>query len=491
MKRTDRGRFPSRLASAPLDPMITQRLRGLLNLHIGITALSALSLFLVYSNVIHYLPRGDLSPDVSLTPYALCVGAGMLLAGRYVFTFGTKFHRMTWVDGARIASRQTVCVALLIFTLMFAAKDRAASRIFLGSFLCWLWLLMLFFNQALPRFLSRLLFQRQHAVPTLFIGASQQVDKLRVWLATKEALGIQPVGFLTPSGAGRPLRDTIPFLGALSDLAAVIEQKMVAQVVVLQMPIDSDEQRSIVEISQDKGCRLLIYSELGEQLRHPLVPVIEEGHTFFSLQEEPLEDPLNRLVKRGFDILLSLPVVLFVLPLLCVWVWIMQRLQAPGTLFFAQQRGGQRRNEFKMLKFRSMYDAVRDAASEAVQARRGDSRIYPFGAFLRRSSLDEFPQFVNVLLGEMSIVGPRPHMPAHDADFSRFFRGYRTRHFAKPGITGLAQTRGFRGEISDPLLLQQRISNDVQYITNWSIWLDVQITVKTFWQLFFPPKTAY
>jgi len=169
----------------------------------------------------------------------------------------------------------------------------------------------------------------------------------------------------------------------------------------------------------------------------------------------------------------------------------MQRLQAPGKLLFVQKRSGHRRNEFNIYKFRSMYDHSRDSASEAVQARKGDNRIFPFGRFLRQSSLDEFPQFLNVLRGDMSIVGPRPHMPAHDAEFRHFYKGYRTRHFAKPGITGLAQTRGFRGEISDPALLQQRVQNDLYYIANWSIWLDLQITVKTFWQVFSPLKTAY
>ena len=219
--------------------------------------------------------------------------------------------------------------------------------------------------------------------------------------------------------------------------------------------------------------------------------VVEEGHTFYSLQEEPLEDPMNLLAKRVFDIALSLPVVVFVLPPLCLWVWAMQRIQAPGRLLFVQNRAGLRRNEFRIFKFRSMRDTASEAAHEAVQARKGDDRIYPFGHFLRKSSLDEFPQFLNVLRGEMSIVGPRPHMPAHDVEFSRYYKSYRTRHFAKPGITGLAQTRGYRGEITDPALLKERVQSDIFYITNWSFWLDLQITLKTGWQILRPPKSAY
>ena len=143
-----------------------------------------------------------------------------------------------------------------------------------------------------------------------------------------------------------------------------------------------------------------------------------------------------------------------------------------------------------MLKFRSMYVGDADPKREARQASNGDPRIYPFGRFLRKTSLDEFPQFWNVFVGNMSIVGPRPHLPIHDYEFSLLAKTYRTRHLVKPGITGLAQVRGFRGEISDPELLRQRVQLDIRYITTWSVWLDAEITLSTFRQIFFPPRTA-
>lgn len=471
--------------------MISQRLRGLVNLHVASTAGLALLGFLAYANLVRYLPYGDLNSDVVLTPYLLCVLAGMTVAGRSVLQVGPKFHRLTWVDAAQIAFRQVMFVALFIFALMFATKDRAISRIFLGSYLCWLWVLLLFFNQILPRTLSRLLFQKMHQIPTLFIGTESQFGRLKNWLSSRQVLGIQPVGYLAESEAKMTPGVDAPFLGAVSEMSRVIEQRMVAQVIVLSMPDSPQLSRFILETCQEMGCRLLIYSNLSEKLQHPLISVVEEGHTFYSLQEEPLEDPFNRLVKRCFDIAFSLPVVVFILPPLSLWVWIMQRLQAPGKLLFVQSRAGLRRNEFKIFKFRSMRETPPASAGEAVQARKGDDRIYPFGHFLRKSSIDEFPQFLNVLRGEMSIVGPRPHMPVHDAEFARYYKSYRTRHFAKPGITGLAQTRGFRGEITDPSLLKQRVQNDIYYIANWSIWLDIQITVKTVWHVWSPPKSAY
>ena len=144
-----------------------------------------------------------------------------------------------------------------------------------------------------------------------------------------------------------------------------------------------------------------------------------------------------------------------------------------------------------MLKFRSMFVDSEDAVAEARQARSEDHRIFPFGRFLRQHSLDEFPQFWNVLVGDMSIVGPRPYMPLLDEEFRQQTRGYRTRHLVKPGITGLAQSLGYRGEILEQEMLSRRVYWDVHYITHWSPGLDVQITLRTLWQVFFPPKTAY
>jgi lipopolysaccharide/colanic/teichoic acid biosynthesis glycosyltransferase len=221
------------------------------------------------------------------------------------------------------------------------------------------------------------------------------------------------------------------------------------------------------------------------------VPVTEEGRHFYTLQEEPLEDPLNRLMKRSFDIAVSLPVVILVLPPLCAWVWVMQRIQAPGHLFHARERRGKRGQVFCMLKFRSMYEARVSAADESKQVKAEDGRIFPFGTYMRRRSLDEFPQFWNVLMGEMSIVGPRPYMPILDEEFRQQTQGYRTRYLVKPGITGLSQSLGYRGAVLEEEMVQRRVYWDVYYITHWSMWMDVQITVKTLWQVIDPPETAF
>jgi exopolysaccharide biosynthesis polyprenyl glycosylphosphotransferase len=471
--------------------MFVQRLRGLVNMHVAITTVVALLLFLVYATFVPYLTfLQQLLENLNMAPYLLCIAVGMVISARHVQQLAHNFHRLDWVNAIWLATRQVSTVALLVFAFMFAFKDRGMSRLFMGSYFVVLWFVLMLVNQGLPRLLCRLFFEHARRVPTLFVGSLKSLDKLKHWLASKEVLGLQPVGFLTLEE--NPFDETDPpFLGGLPELGHWIGEKGAVQVIMLEIPRTTVEGRFIIETCQNKGARLLIYSNLAEQLRHPLVTVTEEGHQFYTLQEEPLEDPFNRMLKRTLDIAISLPVVILALPPLFVIVWLMQRFQAPGSVFHIQERTGYGHRQFRIVKFRSMYATTSGPSTENEQARKDDARIYPFGRFLRRSSLDEFPQFWNVLIGEMSAVGPRPHLVAHDQLFAKQLNAYRTRFFVKPGITGMAQCNGYRGEITEPALLEKRIEHDLNYIANWSIWVDLLIVLKTVKQMFFPPKSAY
>jgi exopolysaccharide biosynthesis polyprenyl glycosylphosphotransferase len=472
--------------------MVTTRARGLANLHAAATTLGVGAFFWIYAQIIYHVPLVRLSRSVNLVPYFLCMVGGMLLSGRDLTRLAARFHLLYWNDAARLAGRQTALMALLTFTMMFATQDRSISRLFLGSFLVWCLLGLTFLNARLPRMLARLVFKKGHRLPTLFIGRLASLSRLNDWIAHKEPLGIYPVGVLSDdSPTATDSLPPIPWLGGLAQLPRILLERQVLQVVLLELPATDQQAREIIDQCQEQGCRLLIHHNLEECYTHPLVPIAEEGRHFYTLQEEPLEDPFNRLLKRCFDVAIALPVVVLVLPLLCAVVAVAQRCQAPGPLFHVRERRGMRGNVFAMFKFRSMYASNGDAAGESLQASSIDERIYPFGRFLRRRSFDEFPQFWNVLRGEMSVVGPRPYMPLLDEEFRQQTKAYRTRHLVKPGITGLAQSRGFRGEILEREMLSRRHHWDVYYITHWSLWLDLQITVKTMGQVFAPPSTAY
>ncbi|MDB6166816.1 MAG: UDP-glucose:undecaprenyl-phosphate glucose-phosphate transferase, partial [Lacunisphaera sp.] len=424
--------------------------------------------------------------------YFLCVLAGMVVSGRFMDQFSIRYNRIGWSDALRLSSRQIALVAMVVFTAIVATKDRTVSRLFLASFLLYAWLLLTLLNGWMPRYLTKVSFNRAHLLPTLFVGSSASLEKLGEWVAAMRDLGIQPIGYLTVRDEKVDVANTVaPFLGTLAELPRILDQQHIGQLVLLDLVSGKEMTKFIIESCQTAGCRFLIYSAMENHVPVPVIPLMEGRNVFFTLQEEPLESPMNRAMKRLLDITLALPVVVLVLPPLALVVAIIQRAQAPGPLLFIRPRGGHQRTTFRLMKFRSMYSGGADAKREAVQARSGDDRIFPFGRWMRRTSIDEFPQFINVLKGEMSVVGPRPHLPEHDTEFALIAKSYRTRRLVKPGITGLAQISGFRGEISDPAMLQQRVDYDVEYITTWSLGLDVVIALKTARHVFFPPKSAY
>jgi lipopolysaccharide/colanic/teichoic acid biosynthesis glycosyltransferase len=233
---------------------------------------------------------------------------------------------------------------------------------------------------------------------------------------------------------------------------------------------------------------LLILSDLEERLRHSVTHFEDGGFRFIGLREEPLENPLNRFLKRAIDIAIALPVMLVIFPVLAVIVFIAQRLQSPGPLFHMQNRAGMQNRQFKIYKFRTMHA---NNGELSRQAGISDERVYPLGKWFRKLSVDEVPQFWNVLLGDMSIVGPRPHLIEHNRQFSKFMGNYHVRTFVKPGITGLAQVRGFRGEARNNADIENRVACDIEYLENWNLSLECGIILRTFAQLIRPPRSAY
>jgi putative colanic acid biosynthesis UDP-glucose lipid carrier transferase len=202
----------------------------------------------------------------------------------------------------------------------------------------------------------------------------------------------------------------------------------------------------------------------------------------------PLAVTYNRAVKRAFDIVVSAVIIPpVVLPLMAV-VWVIQRFHSPGPLFYRQERVGENGKTFQILKFRTMRVENDD---EARQARPGDERIYRGGQWLRRLSIDEFPQFINVLRGEMSVVGPRPHMVSHEREFEKFHELYGSRRYVKPGVTGLAQVEGYRGEVKDATDVRGRARYDLFYVKHWCLGLDIRLSLQTLGVLVHPPAKAY
>ena len=211
------------------------------------------------------------------------------------------------------------------------------------------------------------------------------------------------------------------------------------------------------------------------------VPVI-------TLREEPLTDFINRFIKRVFDLIFSLLTIVFVLSWLYPIIAVLIKLTSKGPILFKQSRSGVNNEEFLCYKFRSM---TMSEGADTKQAIKGDVRITKIGTFLRKSSLDEFPQFFNVFMGDMSIVGPRPHMLKHTEEYSALIQKYMVRQLVKPGITGAAQVKGYRGETKELEDMEGRVRLDVWYIENWSLSLDINIIFHTVWNVFKGDEKAY
>lgn len=190
---------------------------------------------------------------------------------------------------------------------------------------------------------------------------------------------------------------------------------------------------------------------------------------------DPLSGWMARTVKRGFDIVFSSIALLFS-PIVFIPVAIAIKCSSPGPVFFRQKRTGYKGHEFMCWKFRTMRV---NSGSDCVQATRGDARVTKVGEFLRHTSIDELPQFINVWLGDMSVVGPRPHMIKHTDDYRKIIDKYMVRHFIKPGITGWAQIRGFRGQTEELWQMEKRVECDIWYMENWNLFLDIKIIVLT------------
>jgi len=218
-----------------------------------------------------------------------------------------------------------------------------------------------------------------------------------------------------------------------------------------------------------------------------LIPELYGDVTLFTNRREPLTFIENKFLKRTFDIVVSALTCLVLLPFLPI-VALIIKMQSPGPLFFVQNRTGLNGHTFKCYKFRSMH--VNNQA-DTLQATKDDPRKFPFGEFMRKTNIDEFPQFFNVLKGDMSIVGPRPHMMLHTEMYGKLIDKYMVRHFCRPGITGWAQVTGFRGETKELWQMEERIRRDIWYLENWTFWLDLKIILKTAISILIPDKKAY
>jgi exopolysaccharide biosynthesis polyprenyl glycosylphosphotransferase len=462
--------------------MISHRIRGVEALFIALQAALVILLFWGWFAVLARFSHAFRGVDLAnYTACSVILGIG-LLAGNLLGRPGSlreALYERSMLEHLPIASRQTLwAIGCLLLFLFFTKNNGHFSRLFLLSFVPVLYAALLWTDCALPGILVRIAFHELRQENTLLVGNCHRVIRVAPWLRRKARFGLRTVGVLCDETHPHLSPPQCPVLGMSRDLPRVIAGHRISQVVLTEF---REDYAALVEPVQRSGARLLIVSDLAERLGHAISMFEDDGMHFFALHQEPLENPLNRAVKRIVDVIFSLPVIVLILPPMALIVWIAHRVQSPGPLFFRQVRAGIQNREFVIWKFRTMHPPTGDETAD---------RTFAFGRFLRRYSLDEFPQFINVLRHEMSVVGPRPHLVEHNAQFAQGMSAFPIRAFVRPGITGLAQVRGFRGEALTVQAVSHRLESDMLYIENWSPLLDLGIILRTAWQVFFPPDAA-
>lgn len=277
-------------------------------------------------------------------------------------------------------------------------------------------------------------------------------------------------------------------VGTLSDCVEYAVDNNISEIYSTILPEQNNEIEELIE-SAEKNCVRVKF----------ITPTNTFASNFYQLEyfdnipvvshrPEPLHDLKNRLKKRIFDIGFSLLAITLVLWWLIPLIGILIKINSRGPVFFKQLRSGRDNEPFWCFKFRSM---TVNKDSHLVQATKNDARVTSVGRILRKTSLDEFPQFFNVLIGNMSIVGPRPHMLKHTEEYSQLVDKFMLRQFMKPGITGWAQVSGFRGETTETIMMEKRIEHDIWYMENWSLMLDIKIILMTIINIFKGEPAAY
>lgn len=404
----------------------------------------------------------------------------------WVTAIYNEYHIISFEIFARKTMRVYILWVAVVMAYLFFLRQNELSRAFIvsvilgsGTFLLanrFIYLLIRHYFRHGDRLSKKV----------IILGYNEMAKKLAAYLE-EESLNTQIVGFCEDECNVTELSN----YPILSDIKSAIQVSRKLEINEIYSTIAPEKEKIIYDLIKhaDQECiRFRIIPDLSFIINQPVHINYLRDLPVLSMRSEPLDDVSSRGRKRVFDLVVSFLVIVFILswliPVLGLLIW----LESKGPIFFIQERSGRDNKTFNCLKFRSMRV---NTEANTKQAERNDDRMTRIGRFMRRTSLDEFPQFINVFRGEMSIVGPRPHMLKHTEMYSKIMNQYMLRQFLKPGVTGWAQVHGYRGEIKDDEQLRKRIEHDIWYMENWSIWLDMRIMFLTVYRTIKGDENAF
>jgi len=315
----------------------------------------------------------------------------------------------------------------------------------------------------------------------VIIGFTPEAIRLKDLFETRKDYGYRFLGYFSDK------KENQEIIGKLDDLKPFVIENFVDEIYCSLHEVSNKYLKDLIDFAYENNKIIKFIPDTKEIFSKNLRIDYYDFFPVLSLKQTILNEPAIKLLKRFFDVLFSLIVIVFILSWLCPLLAILIKIESKGPVFFRQGRPGIDENEFICYKFRSM----KINKTTEKEASKDDPRVTAIGKFMRKTSIDELPQFVNVLLGDMSVVGPRPHLWSQNKEYGKKLKKYILRHSVKPGITGLAQVSGFRGEITTERDMINRIKFDVFYIENWSLFLDLKIIFQTVINIFKGDKKAY
>ncbi len=389
---------------------------------------------------------------------------------------------------AMLTSLAWIIVCALLMLLAYFSKVGADySRLVIGWWFVIGWVGLLCWRVGLRFYRAQMRRKGLNTRSAVVIGVTPQAISLVKNLQRHPEIGVKVLGFYDDRDTSRLDKDLPARLRGNAERALKLAKKGAVERVYIALPMHAKERIAhlLSEFADTTACTYLVPDFFTYNLLHSRWDSVGDIHTL-SVFDTPFNG-LSSWIKRLEDIVLSSIILTLISPVL-IAIAVAVKLTSPGPIIFKQFRYGLDGRKIKVWKFRSM--STMDNGAKVVQATKNDPRVTPLGSFLRRTSLDELPQFINVLQGSMSIVGPRPHAVAHNEEYRVLVERYMLRHKVKPGITGWAQINGWRGETDTLEKMEKRVQYDLDYIHRWSLWLDIKIVFLTIFKGFVS-KTAY
>jgi putative colanic acid biosysnthesis UDP-glucose lipid carrier transferase len=422
-----------------------------------------------------FLRRGIDSVPISVHEAILFISVALwpILSGatRYYKDRRTRRFFRTF---AHLTLQWFVISSILFAYLVMAKSD--ISRLSFSLFLILGYISLIVTGQIRHHFLVRIRTRGMNQRGVIFIGLEHQHSAYISWLHENPSFGYHLIGFTNTE-------QTTELLCPVSMLEQVFEIQKADEILVGNFERRREILTDIVDVGEESGCRVRIIQEKEDVYSrhldvHPFGPF-----KVFSVREEPLSQTPAKIFKRVFDVVFSTLILLFIYWWIHIIVCLLIKLSSKGPIFFKQKRVGRNGHEFYCIKFRTMSINGSGIDGNGEITKLDDNRITRLGAFLRRTNFDELPQFLNVIKGDMSVIGPRPHMIEEDYTVAEKLRKYRIRRFVRPGISGWAQVNGYRGGTEDMGLMQKRVDYDIEYIESWTPWLDIKIIWYTILQM--------